>query len=1138
MSNPTDPFESLFLKSPHAQIVASRGRVRVANRAASQLLVQSSDAASISDTPLEAYFDDFSKALEPGSEAIELTLSSPREKGPISCEARITRLSENENLWQIEPVIEDANDSVSETRLSEALDLSTDGIILLERTSDASDYRVKFANRAACGILELGDRVDGASFKGICAPYEALEIDALVEESGSSPGQTSRREVVIECGKQTKNVIVSVQIKSLNNYTLSVVDVTQARHVERQLETSSHELERLSVQVPGVYFHLKINSSGDPSFPFISEKIVELLGVEARDVMKDASIAMGAVYIEDLERVYESLAVSSKNLNPLFLEYRVKGPNGRQKWVSTKAVPEKLQDDTIIWYGIFEDVTLRKESEERLRMVSAAVDVSSDFILMMNVQGEGVYHNHSFGSILGYDSTDQLNDSGGATALFNDRGLFEKIVQETQEYGHWQGDVQMVTESGRVLDVYFRTVSVKDEKGRITALVATGTDVTHNKRRQNLLKRYNSVLKAQSEASTDGILVVNERGIVSNYNKRFHEIWALSPSVMDAGDPTKIWEVASQLLPDSETFYQTALSTSESETETIKDILEFTNGRIFEQASFPICSPLGEPYGRVWFFHEITEQRRSEEQLRAAMREAEEANKAKSYFLANMSHEIRTPMNGIIGMTGLVSETELDNEQRECVDTIRASSESLLVVINDILDFSKIESGKLELENIMFDLRDCVEEAVDTLALQATEKGLDIAYVIDNTVDSLLLGDPTRLRQVIVNLIGNAVKFTAKGGVSVQVSPYQEDGDDLMLQISIRDTGIGIPADRVSSLFDSFSQVDASTTRKYGGTGLGLSISKNLSELMGGSMWVESELDKGSVFHFTCKLQKSTTNLDSADRDQLNVLDGKKAAIIEHNDFSRASLVNQSENFGMKPVEYKSIAEFESGISENSDLSVVFVELGLDRLQPDELVDRVRKQCCDIKMPIVVCGPLGSVHSSRGSSDNVYSLLKPFKLANTKRFLLEALGQNTRKVKKTATNTVKPGESMPMSILLAEDNVVNQKVATRLFSKFGYEIDVANNGSEVIKAIEQNEYDLVFMDIQMPEMDGLEATRQIIEKWGDNRPRIIALTANAMREDKENCFEAGMDEYLTKPFKRSELLDAISSTYKKMTVGS
>ena len=441
MSHPNDPFENAFLKSPHAQIVASRGRVRVANRSASQLLVQSPDAASISDKPLEAYFDDFSNAIEPGIEPVYLTLSSPCEKGPISCQARITRLSEDDNLWQIEPVIDDSNDSISETTLSEALDRSPDGIVLLDRKSDDSDYRVQFANRAACDILALGDRVEGESLKGICASYGFLEIDTLVKESSASQDQASRREVVIEFGKQTKSVIVSIQRTGVDDYTLSVVDVTQARHVERQLETSSHELDRLSVQVPGVYFHLKINNSGDPSFPFISEKVVELLGVEARDVMKDASIAMGAVYIEDLERVYESLAVSSKNLNPLYLEYRVKGPNGRQKWVSTKAVPEKLLDDTIIWYGIFEDVTLRKESEERLRMVSAAVDVSSDFILMMNVEDEGVYHNHSFGSILGYDSTDQLNESGGATSLFNDRGLFDKIGQETQEYGHWQGDV-------------------------------------------------------------------------------------------------------------------------------------------------------------------------------------------------------------------------------------------------------------------------------------------------------------------------------------------------------------------------------------------------------------------------------------------------------------------------------------------------------------------------------------------------------------------------------------------------------------------------------------------------------------------------------------------------------------------------
>ena len=775
---------------------------------------------------------------------------------------------------------------------------------------------------------------------------------------------------------------------------------------------------------------------------------------------------------------------------------------------------------------------MRKESEERLRMVSAAVDVSSDFILMMSTEGNGIYHNNSFTSVLGYDSVDQLNNSGGAVALFEDQGLFEKILQETQEYGHWQGDVQMATESSRVLDVYFRTVAVRDDKGRITAIVATGTDVTHNKRRQNLLKRYNSVLKAQSEASTDGILVVNERGIVSNYNKRFHEIWSLSPSVMDAGDPAKIWETASELMPEPQAFLDKANSISASETETVKDLLELNDGRIFEQASFPICSPLGESYGRVWFFHEITEQKRSEEQLRAAMRQAEEANEAKSYFLANMSHEIRTPMNGIIGMTGLVSDTDLDREQRECVDTIRASSEALLVVINDILDFSKIESGKLEIESTLFDLRDCVEEAVDTLALQATEKGLDIAYVIDKAMETTLLGDPTRLRQVVMNLIGNAVKFTGKGGVCVRVSLVEESDDRLKAQFSIRDTGIGIPADRLDTLFDSFSQVDASTTRKYGGTGLGLSISKNLAELMGGSMWVESAIEEGSTFHFTVEFCKSAIGSLPTGTKTVGEFEGKNALIVEHNAFSRESLRSQVEHLGLESIGLESLADLENLEVEPSNLLLAYVESGIDGLDTNELVESVRKGAGNSNLPVVISGPLGSLHAGSGVSGKVLSQLKPCKLANTKRNLMESIGLAEEAVKKTEKTSKKLGERMPISILLAEDNIVNQKVATRLFKKIGYKIEVANNGFEAIKALEQSSYDLVFMDIQMPEMDGLEATRQIIAKWGDARPRIVALTANAMREDKEKCYEAGMDDYLTKPFKPIELEEAIESTYE------
>ena len=1136
--NPTGLFKDIFLKSPYAQIISRNGLIQMANRTAVELLVRNSDVDSLTNTPMEVYFRNWEKALQENEGNVSLTLASPTEKGPYACEALASKMGEGEVLWNLRPIGSGIESSGAdrESALKVALDRSTDGIVCLSQDLSSEDqtsnWLVRFANRASRELIGIErSNIVGRALREVSSVYDVLKIDELISNIKNTQKPASK-ELAFELQGELKTVVLSAQKTDRSEYILVVEDVTKARQIEQELESSSNELERLSDQVPGVYFHLKINQDGDPSFPFISEKIKDLLGVEAQDVMKDASIAMGAVFIEDLERVYESLAVSSKNLNPLYLEYRVNGPNGKQKWVSTKAIPEKRSDETIIWYGIFEDVTLRKESEERLRMVSAAVDVSSDFILMMSTEGNGVYHNNSFTSVLGYDSVDQLNNSGGAVALFEDQGLFEKILQETQEYGHWQGDVQMATESSRVLDVYFRTVAVRDEKGRITAIVATGTDVTHNKRRQNLLKRYNSVLKAQSEASTDGILVVNERGIVSNYNKRFHEIWSLSPSVMDAGDPAKIWETASELMPEPQAFLDKANSISASETETVKDLLELNDGRIFEQASFPICSPLGESYGRVWFFHEITEQKRSEEQLRAAMRQAEEANEAKSYFLANMSHEIRTPMNGIIGMTGLVSDTDLDREQRECVDTIRASSEALLVVINDILDFSKIESGKLEIESTLFDLRDCVEEAVDTLALQATEKGLDIAYVIDKAMETTLLGDPTRLRQVVMNLIGNAVKFTGKGGVCVRVSLVEESDDRLKAQFSIRDTGIGIPADRLDTLFDSFSQVDASTTRKYGGTGLGLSISKNLAELMGGSMWVESTIEEGSTFHFTVEFRKSAIESLPAGTKTVGEFEGKNALIVEHNAFSRESLRSQVEHLGLESIALESLADLDKLEVEASNLLLAYVESGIDGLDTNELVESVRKGAGNSNLPVVISGPLGSLHAGSGVSGKVLSQLKPFKLANTKRNLTESIGLAEEAVKRTEKTSEKLGERMPISILLAEDNIVNQKVAIRLFKKIGYKIEVANNGLEAIKALEQSSYDLVFMDIQMPEMDGIEATRQIIAKWGDARPRIVALTANAMREDKEKCYEAGMDDYLTKPFKPIELEEAIESTYE------
>lgn len=1128
-------FKDAFLKSPKAQLVVSGYKISVANNAASSLLTGSPDPSSLEDAPVDAVFDKAEKCSDLASGTAVLALRSPQESGPILCNVVVTQIDERTRLWSLDPIWLDQIESHGSTPLLEsALHATSDAVICVSgKNTEGTDrsFVVRFANHAAKVYLGRSNgEAAGRQLQSVFPFFRDLDLDAHFEEAALGRLSVFQKAVLSSDGEKTE-LSVSITSSQDGDFIVCLRDVTEELRVQSKLERSTNELDRLSNQVPGVYFHLCMDESGAPSFPYISEKVKDLLGVEAADVMKDASVAMGSVCIEDMERVYETLAVSSQNVTPLYIEYRVNMPSGHKKWVATKAVPEKRSGLGIVWYGIFEDITMRKESEERLRMVSAAVEASSDFVIMVDRDGEAQYRNNSFVNIVGYQTLDLLNEKGGVRALFGEKHVYDKILQETLEYGHWQGDVQVMTESGRQLDIYFRSVSVKDDKGRVSALVVTGTDVTHNKRRQNLLKRYNSVLKAQSEAATDGILVVNERGIVSNFNRRFCKIWGLSTNLMDVGRPEKIWSVASKQVDDSESFFERAMKISEDETDTFKDVLEFIDGRTFERTSIPISSPLGESYGRVWFFHEVTEQKRSEERLRATMREAEEANRAKSYFLANMSHEIRTPMNGIIGMTGLLSETALENEQSDYVDTIRASSEALLVVINDILDFSKIESGKLEVENIMFDLRDCVEEAIDTLAIQATEKGLDLSYVFGNEIPGTLLGDPTRLRQVIVNLIGNAVKFTAKGGVVVRVEPFHVKDDDVILHFKVTDTGIGIPEDRIDRLFGSFSQVDASTTRKYGGTGLGLAISKNLAELMGGSMWVESEDGVGSTFHFTVSFNKASFSFDLGGSRVPRQLEGRKAIVIDHHPFSCESLASQLELFGVSVRSGFSVEDLESFIDDGADTDVIFIESGIGGLEYKELKDKARSLIGREDVPIIFTGRLGGVQLGEDADGNTHSLLKPFKLENVKTRMLEASGQATRRVKKVALEGTNLGEQMPLRILLAEDNAINQKVANRLFKKMGYSIEIAHNGLEAVNMIGENEYDLVFMDIQMPEMDGLEATRKIIDHWPNERPRIIALTANAMREDRENCYAAGMDGYLTKPFKPDDLKEVIAKTY-------
>ena len=794
-----------------------------------------------------------------------------------------------------------------------------------------------------------------------------------------------------------------------------------------------------------------------------------------------------------------------------------------------------------------------------LVQLTALVNSIPDQVWVIDEQGRYVVANPAFlkakgltaGKVLGQTPAQIFDDETSMQYLEADLQMMRTRQPLVRE------DAYIHSSTGQASFTELAKTPLLDACGQLIGLAGLARDITARKTAQQELAHQEALLSALINSVQDHIWVLDSEGRYQLGNKAFLESHSLTLEVLRGKKPVDFFGF------ERGTRYNTAnLQVMKSGSMQVREDVvphpQTGEPMYLELVKTPLRNPQGEAVGLVGIARDITSRKHAELALMQAKDSAEAAERAKAEFLANMSHEIRTPMNAVIGMSDLLQETELTEEQREFADTIRTSGEQLLGLINDILDFSKIESGHLTLEQVPVALSDCVETALDLTAKPATTKGLDLLYWIDDEVPRTMLGDATRLRQIFVNLISNAVKFTHAGEVVVTLTRRVIEDGSAVLHTSVRDTGIGIPADRVDKLFQVFSQVDASTTRHYGGTGLGLAICKRLVQLMGGRIWVESQSGVGSNFQFEIPMHAVLTRPVAWSSSGQQQLAGKRVLVVDDNATNRRIVDLQTTRWGMHPVSVASGEQALALLASGEYFDAALLDVQMPVMDGYELAGRIRAHFSATQLPILVLTSQGTDMAQSAKLGVAQTLAKPVKSAHLMAALLKALDRPIHPVQRQGTlpqpaapssmdspvvqsSDAKPklAHNYPLRILLAEDNLVNQRVAQLILQGLGYTIEVAGNGRIALERLLQasgssTAFDAVLMDVQMPEMDGLEAARRIrTDLPAFAQPQIIAMTANAMEGDREQCLAAGMDDYLSKPIKPASLAQAIQAAAER-----